>query len=189
MALNVKINFEDCYEINSISNDLSLFEFNTFLINDEEVSLGIKINSESHAFLPDVFNLAFGPLNEHKKIDDKVKLHHKNHSKVFSTIVFAAFTFLEGNKDKYLGIDGSNNARAYMYYRCIQNNFDYLSDIFDIYGVNYYVRILRKIKDEDFTYPIDEDDIKPFIEKIDKNIKIQADKLYNYFIFKLKSVN
>lgn len=187
MALNVKINFDDCYEINTISNDLSFFEFNTYLINDDEVSLGIKISTESHAFLPDVFNLAFGPLNENKGIDDKVKLHHKNHSKVFSTIVFAAFTFLEENKDKYLGIDGSNNARAYMYYRCIQNNFDYLSDIFDIYGVNYYVRILRKIKDEDFTYPIDEEDIKPFIDKIDKNETIQADKLYNYFIFKSKS--
>jgi hypothetical protein len=187
MALNVKINFDDCYEINSISSDLSLFEFNTFLINDNEVALGVKISSESHTFLPDVFNLAFGPLKAHKEIDDKIKLQHKNHSKVFSTIVFAAFTFLEENKDKYLGIDGSNNARAYMYYRCIQNNYDYLSDLFDIYGVNYYVRILRKIKDEDFTYPIDADDIKPFIEKIDKNVTVQSDKMYNYFIFRLKA--
>ena len=149
--------------------------------------LGIKINTESQAFLPDVFNLAFGPLNENKEIDDKIKLHHKNHSKVFSTIVFSAFTFLEANKDKYLGIDGSNNARAYMYYRSIQNNFNYLSEIFDIYGVNYYVRVLRKLKDEDCTYPIDETDIRPFIEKIDKNEIIQSNKLYNYFIFKLKS--
>ncbi len=187
MALNVKINFDECYEIKTISKDLSFFEFNTFLINDDEVMLGIKISSESHAFLPDVFNLAFGPFNERKEIDDKVKFQHKNHSRVFSTIVFAAFTFLEENKHKYLGIDGSNNARAYMYYRCIQNNFDYLSDIFDIYGVNYYVRVLRKIKDEDYTYPIDEEDIKPFIEKIDSNVSIQSEKLYNYFIFKLKS--
>jgi hypothetical protein len=187
MALNVKINFEECYEIETLSNDLSLSKFNTVLKTGEETPLGIQISNTVHQYLPDVYNLAFGPLNETNQIDDKAKLYHDNHSKVFSTIIFTALTFLTENKEKYLGIDGSNNARAYMYYRCIQNNFDYLNQFFNIYGVNYYVRVLRKLKDEDDSHPVDDIDLKAIPEVIEKNRMIPADKLYNYFIFKLKA--
>ena len=148
--------------------------------------LGIQISNTVHPYLPDVYNLAFGPLIDDIKIDDKAKLYHENHSKVFSTIIFTALAFLTENKQKYLGIDGSNNARAYMYFRCIQNNYDYLSQFFNIYGVNYYVRILRKLKDEDNSYPVDSNDLRAIPERIEKTVFIQSDKLYNYFIFNIK---
>jgi hypothetical protein len=186
MALNVKINFEDCFEIETLTSDLSLSRFSTVLKNDTQIPLGIQISNMVHPHLPDVYNLAFGPLIDDNKIDDKIKLQHQNHSKVFSTIIFTALTFLTENKEKFLGIDGSNNARAYMYYRCIQNNFDYLSQFFNIYGVNYYLRVLRKLKDDDETYPIDVTDLKAVPQKIEKDVLIKADKLYNYFIFNLK---
>ncbi len=186
MALNVKINFEDCYEIETLSSDLSLSRFNTILKTGEQVPLGIQISNTVHPYLPEVYNLAFGPLIEENRIDDKAKMHHENHSKVFSTIIFTGLTFLTENREKYLGIDGSNNARAYMYYRCIQNNFDYLSQFFNIYGVNYYIRVLRKLKDEDESHPVDGDDLKAIPEIIEKGTFITPDKLYNYFIFKLK---
>lgn len=98
-------------------------------------------------------------MNDQGEINDKAKLHHADHSKAFSTIIFAGMTYLQENPTKFLGIDGSNNARAYMYYRCIQNNFDYLTQHFKIYGVNYFVRILRKAKDEDLVSPIDSQDV------------------------------
>lgn len=186
MALNVKINFEDCYDIETLTSDLSLSKFNTVLKNSDQISLGIQISNTVHPYLPEVYNLAFGPLMDHNKIDDKIKLQHSNHSKVFSTIIFTLLTFLTENKEKYLGIDGSNNARAYMYYRCIQNNFDYLTQFFNLYGVNYYVRVLRKLKDEDETHPIDNGDLKAIPEKIEKNVYIRSERLYNYFIFNLK---
>ncbi|MBX2920680.1 MAG: hypothetical protein KF746_00710 [Chitinophagaceae bacterium] len=186
MALNIKINLEDCYDIETLANDLSLSRFNTVLKDGSLVSLGIQISNTVHPHLPDVHNLAFGPLVDNNKIDDKIKLQHSDHSKVFSTIIFTALTFLTENKEKYLGIDGSNNARAYMYYRCIQNNFDYLSQFFNVYGVNYYVRVLRKLRDEDGGHPIDGHDLKAIPQKIEKNAVISADRLYNYFIFNVK---
>ena len=100
------------YDIETITSDLSLSKFNTVLKNEENVTLGVRINNEVHPYLIEVYNLSFGQLTEENSIDDKAKLHHKNHSKVFSTIVFTALSFLSQNKDKYLGIDGSNNARA-----------------------------------------------------------------------------
>lgn len=186
MALNVKINFDDCYEIETLSSDLSLSKFTTILKEGEEVPLAVQISNTVHPFIADVYNLAFGPLTDDNRIDDKAKLQHKNHSKVFSTIIFTALTFLTENKEKFLGIDGSNNARAYLYYRCIQNNFDYLNQFFVIYGVNYYVRVLRKLKDDDDGHPIDSNDLKPIPELIEKDAIIPAEKLYNYFIFKIK---
>jgi hypothetical protein len=119
MALNVKINFDDCYDIETLTSDLSLSKFTTVLKNTGQIPLGIQISNTVHPHLPEVYNLAFGPLVDGNTIDDKVRLQHENHSKVFSTIIFTALTFLTENKEKYLGIDGSNNARAYMYYRCI----------------------------------------------------------------------
>lgn len=186
MALNVKINFDERYQITDISDDLSSYSFTTVLHDGSSAALAVQINGASHHLMPDVYNLAFGPLNEKGEIDDKAKLQHADHSKVFSTIVFAGMTFLTENPSKFLGIDGSNNARAYMYYRCIQNNFDYLNQIFKIYGVKYYLRILRKIKDKDDSYPIDKQDLIALPTFIEDPKHIPPEKLYNYFIFKLK---
>lgn len=186
MALNVKINFENCYEVDDVSDDYSSCSFTTVLNDDTNVLLGVQIDQEAHHLMPDVYNLAFGPFNEKGEIDDQAKLTHADHSKVFSTIVLAAMSFLAEHPNKFVGIDGSNNARAYMYYRCIQNNFAYLSKYFKIYGVNYYARILRKKNDQDKTYPIDGHEWKAFPVLIENPINIRPDKLYNYFIFSLK---
>lgn len=185
IGLNVKLNFDDCYDIIESRPDLKLHRFKTVLKNGSEATLGISISENSHPFLPEVYNLAFGPIDKNNNIDDSVKLTHENLSKVFSTIVFTALTFLTENPNTYLGIDGSNNARAFMYYRCINNNFDYLSQYFTLLGVNYYVRILRRVNDEDDGSPIDNEDILAIPTVITKGKLIPCDKLYNYFIFKL----
>jgi hypothetical protein len=185
MALNVKLNFDECYEIENISSDLLFSRFNTLLKDGNSVALGIEISDTEHPYLPGVFNLAFGPFNE-DKIDDQAKLYHQNHSKVFSTILFAALSFLSKNKDKYLGIDGSSNARTYMYYRCIQNNYAYLNRFFIMYGVKYYVRVLRKEDNSDDLFPVDGSDLKAITEIIEKEPYVKGNNLYNYFIFKLK---
>jgi len=185
MALNIKIDFNDCYPVRTLNENFSLSFFNSTLQTGEKIPIGINISDEPHPLIPNVYNLAFGPLKANNQIDDKVKLYHQDHSKLFSTIVFTGLSFLRSNREKFLGIDGSNNARTYMYYRCIQNNYEYLKQFMNIYGVNYYIRILRKIKEEDDCFPFDEEDIKALPQTIVRHLPIKHEKLHNYFIFNL----
>lgn len=186
MALNIKIDFNDCYPVRTLNENFSLSSFISTLQTGEAIPIGINISDEPHPLIPNVYNLAFGPLGVNNQIDDKVKLCHLNHSKLFSTIVLTGLSFLRDNEDKFLGIDGSNNARAYMYYRCIQNNFDYLNRFMNIYGVNYYIRILRKVDEKDDEHPFDEEDILAMPQAINKEPLLKYGKLYNYFIFNSK---
>jgi len=141
MASRVKIDFDTLYDIDQISADLKYSSFDTVLQNGRKVSLSTKISNQSHELLPYVYNLAFGPLNKQGKIDDKAEISHSDYSRVFSTILFAGLTYLKSNPEHYLGIDGSDNARAYFYYRAIKRNFGYLNQHFRMFGVKYYVRI------------------------------------------------
>ncbi|WEK34935.1 MAG: hypothetical protein P0Y53_20800 [Candidatus Pseudobacter hemicellulosilyticus] len=185
MALSPKIDFDNLYEIEHISPDLKLSSFHTELDTGDVVPLVVKISNQTHALLPNVYNLAFGPLNPKGKIDDKAELAHHNYSKVFSTILFTAFAYLKTNPGHYLGIDGSDNARAYFYYRALQRNFAFLNRHFNMYGIKYFVRITRFGKTQ-YDNPFDFEDIIPYPFKIDKDARISQDHMYNYFIFNMK---
>jgi hypothetical protein len=185
MSVSLKIDFNNLYEIDNISTDLRFSSFKSSLNSGQEVPLVVKISNESHALLPNVYNLAFGPLNSKGKIDDKAELRHIDYSKVFSTILFSALAYLKNNPDHYLGIDGSDNARAYFYYRAIQRNFRYLDNHFRMFGIKYFVRITRFGKTQ-YDNPFDFEDIMPYPFRIDKGSKISQDQMYNYFIFNLK---
>ena len=60
---------------------------------------------------------------------------------------------------------------------CIQNNFDYLDSFLTIYGVNYYLRVLR-----DGSNDYDPEDLPAFPEAVVKGQSISPKKLFNYFI-------
>lgn len=186
MSASFTIDFESLYEIEQISEDLKYASFKTQLQNGNPLQLVTKISNQTHALLPDVYNLAFGPLNKKGKIDDKAELNHMDYSRVFSTILFTALTYLKSNPDHYLGVDGSDNARAYFYYRAIQRNFPYLDQHFRIFGVKYFVRISRFGKTQ-YDNPFDFDEILPYPYRIRKNDKISQDQMFNYFIFTLRS--
>ncbi|MBO9201522.1 MULTISPECIES: DUF6934 family protein [Niastella] len=183
MALNIKIDLDDSYTRRSLYQDSLLTTFDTTLKNGDVVPIAVKISDVSHPLLPNVYNLGFGPLGPDNRIDDKIKLYHQNYSRLFSTIILSGISFLKNNPDKLLGIDGSNNARAYLYYRCILNNNDYLRQYLNIYGVNYYIRMLRKFKEGDL--PFDVEDILATPNVVSKGTQIRPEKLYNYFIFNL----
>lgn len=182
MALNIRIDLDNKYERILLDKECRGSTFESTLIDGTTVKLGIKISKDEDAEMADVYNLAFGPVDDNFKVDDKAKLAHQDHSKVFSTIVFAALSFLEEHKGKYIGIDGSNTARAYMYYRCIQNNYNYLNSLFNIYGVNFFLRVLHN-----GSLSCDPKDWLRLPKLILPGEQIQADKLYNYIIFTLKS--
>ena len=185
MAVVVKLDFDNSYHLEPVSGDLRISTFRTELQDGTEIPLKVEINKEPHELLPGVFNLAFGPMNEKGKIDDKAELSHKDYSKVFSSILLTGMIYLTKNKDHYLGIDGSNNSRAYLYYRFLQKNYDYLSKFFKMYGLKYYVRISRFGKNQ-YDNPFDFKDILPGIDKIEKGMRLNPEFMYNYFIFNLK---
>ena len=185
MGLNVKIDLKNVYSIVLEDRQQRASAFDTVLISGEKVRLGIKIAHTSHPLIPNAYNLAFGPLKADGSIDDKVRLSHQDYSKVFSTVLLETIAYLEERPDSYVGIDGSDNARAYMYYRCIQNNFTYLGSIFTIIVVNYYIRMLRQ--GEDGNCDLDTDDMHTKYKEVEANEIINPEKLYNYFIFNLKT--
>ena len=184
MKLNIIINFEDTYEIENISEDLSKFQFTTRNREGKEIVLFVIITKNSNPFLPSVYNLAFGPLDEDGRIDDKAVIKHESSAKVYSTLLLGALTFLNAVPDSFVGIDGSNLVRACLYYSLFQNNYDYLAQYFNVIGVNYYVRLLRGEESGDpFITDNEEFATQPF--KIAKHLQITRRKLYNYFVFNL----
>ena len=187
MGLNVKIDFKNVYRIIAKDAGQRVSEFDTILLSSEKVRLGIRISHTPHPLISNAYNLAFGPIKGNSSIDDKARLSYEDYSKVFSTVLLEAIFFLMEYPGIYVGIDGSDNARAYMYYRCIQNNFTYLSSIFTITGVNYYIRMLRE--GEDGNCDLDTGDMHTKYKEIEANEIIDPKKLYNYFIFNLNPVN
>lgn len=185
MSVAVKLDFDNPYDIEPLSEDMRISIFKTELQDGTQIPLKVEISKEPHELLPGAFNLAFGPMNERGKIDDKAELSHKSYSKVFSSILLAALLYLANNRDHYLGIDGSNNARAYLYYRFLQSNYDYLNKFFNMYGLKYYVRISRFGKNQ-YADPFDFKDILPGTVRMKKDMKIDPEFMYNYFIFKIK---
>ena len=51
--------------------------------------------------------------------------------------------FLQENPYTSIGIDGSNDVRAYLYHRMFVTNYDYLKNYFFTIGVDWYVKLLR----------------------------------------------
>lgn len=178
MSVAVKLDFDNPYNIEPVSRDSRINFFQTELQDGTQIPLKVEISSQPHELLPGVFNLAFGPVN------DKAELPHKDYSKVFSSIHVIGLMYLTKNKDHYLGIDGSNNARAYLYYRLLQKNFEYLDQFIKIYGLKYYVRISRFGKNQ-YDNPFDFKDILPGTDRITKDMRLNPEFMYNYFIFNL----
>jgi hypothetical protein len=185
MAARVKIDFENVYKLEAATPDLKLGSFRTRLENDEEVLLNIQVSNVAHELLSNVYNLSFGPLDKRGKINDRAELTHIDYSKVFSTILLSAFTYLKHNTNQYLGVDGSDNNRAFFYYRAMMRNFSYLDRNFNMYGIKYFVRISRLGKTQ-YDNPFDFDNIISESYKITPDHQISQHSMYNYFVFGLK---
>lgn len=182
MNLDVKIDFDDVYEIEWLAPDFSYGRFNSPTKNGP-VELYVSIVVSTNQFLGEIPNLAFGPLREDGTIDDDAKIKHENNSKVYSTMLFAALTYLNTKNLNFIGIDGSNHIRALLYYKVLQLNFDYLAHYFQVAGVKYYIRLLRGFHKSD---PLiaDHDDITSIPMRLTKFHRIENRKLFNYFVMK-----
>jgi hypothetical protein len=182
----IKIDLDDTFDAITASEDLKRFTFNSELKDDTNLELHVLISDHPDPFLPNVFNLAFGPLGKDNEIDDTIAVCHKNINKVFSTVLLFAITFLEDNNDKQysIGIDGSDERRAYLYHRMFRYNYGTLSDTIVAVGVDWYVKLLRNGKDierDSNGLPL----FKPRPEPFD--LKRNPRDLYRYYIFSLNN--
>lgn len=140
----VRIDLENTIEPHFVSEDLTEYSFNSDLRKGKGIAeLHVHIKKHPDPLLPNVYNLAFGPLREDGKINDTIKLEHTDINKIFSTIILFSITFLRNYPDRSVGMDGSNEARAYLYHRIIKSNQKELSDYVVCVGVDWYVRLLR----------------------------------------------
>lgn len=182
----IKVDLDDTFDATSASENLKRFTFYTELKDNTNLELHVLISEHPDPLLPNVFNLAFGPLGKDNKIDDKIAVRHKNINKVFSTILLFAITFLVDNTDKEysIGIDGSNETRAYLYHRMFRFNNDSLCDAIITVGVDWYVKLLRNgtdIERDSDGLPL----FKPRPEPFD--LKRNPRDLYRYYIFSLNN--
>lgn len=176
----ITINLEDVFEPEAVSEDLSQFIFESELMDGSKVILKMKIVFLEDPLLPNVYNLAFGP-PDGDAINDHIKLKHKNTNKVFSSIILYAITYLKQYPDRIIGIDGSNDTRAYLYHRMFATNYGYLKDILITIGLDWYVRLLRN-----GTIEVDNEDLpffKPKPEPFD--LLRKTDDLYRYYTIQL----
>jgi len=178
----IKINLEDTYEPILINDDITEFKFNSELRSGEIIDLYVRFEKINDPFLPDVYNLAFGPIDSNNVIDDSIKMNHVNLNKLFSTIILFSITFLDHYQEVSVGIDGSNDSRAYLYHRMFESNQEELKEILITIGVDWYVRLLRNGNVE-----VDHDGVpffKPKPEPFDLTRK--ASDLYRYYLIALK---
>lgn len=178
----ITINFEETFEPVSIESDFSKMIFNSPQVDGTDKQILVRIDPHPDPYLPNVFNLGFGPPDEDGNFHDNIRLKHAENDKVFSTVLFHGLTFLQVNPELTLGIDGSDDIRATMYHLMFKSNREYLSDFFVGIGVDWYVRVYR-----DWSYEVDTSGSilsKPKPELF--NYERTRHDLYRYYMFHLK---
>lgn len=147
-----------------------------------DVLIKIEISPYGDPLLPNVFNLAFGPLSASGEIDDTAKINHQNKNKVFSTILLFSLVYLQSSPDVVIGIDGSNDVRAYLNHRMFLTNREYLNEYFITIGVDWYFKLLR-----DNTVEMDEGGFPYFKPKPEPfDYQRPARNLYRYYMYQIK---
>lgn len=177
-----KIDLDNTYEPKYVSDGLDHFIVESETIDGAFIDLHVNISAINNDYLSNVFNLGFGPLNANGEIDDQAKIKHKYVDKVISTMILLGITYLNDDKEKYIGIDGSNDIRAYMYHRMFRYNLEDLSELLSVAGVDWYVKLLRNqtdIERDEKNDPL----FKPRPEQFD--IERDAKDMYRYYMFKL----
>jgi hypothetical protein len=181
----VEINFDNTYELLATASNLREATFNSYDKVGNPVLLKILIDPTHYPLLPNVYNLCFGPLKDDGTIDDMAQISHQNLNKVFSTIIFFSLTFLQENPNITIGLDGSDDVRAYLYHRMFRSNKASLDEYFVALGADWFVRLLRN---DDYERNADGSAFfKPRPEPFD--YQRPARDLYRYYMFYLRNNN
>ena len=179
----ITLNLDDTILPHYVGHDLMDFRFNAPQKNGGVIELVVQIRDIDDPLLPDVYNIGFGPPDGSESFRDDISLQHLSPGKVFSTVMVLAITFLERNPSLFIGIDGSDDRRAYLYHRMFRYNNSYLRDTLGLTGVDWYVRLLRNgdVERDLSGHPY----FKPRPEAFD--FRRKANDLYRYYLINLKA--
>lgn len=182
MSLKVTVSFEDTFLPNTLEADFTGMSFISPQKDGSEVELFISIKPHPDPELPNVFNLGFGPSDGKGSFQDDVRLRHADIDKVFSTVLFLSFLFLQENPHFTIGLDGSNDSRAILYHLMFKSNEKYFNDYFISIGVDWYVRIFRDdtYEQDEYGYYIKRPRPEPF------DYTRTRHDLYRYYMFRLQ---
>ncbi|NML20961.1 hypothetical protein HHL16_08755 [Pseudoflavitalea sp. G-6-1-2] len=178
--MKVKIDLEDTYELLLITPDLREAAFHSCDKKGNAVLMKIQLKPAMIGLLPDVYNLSFGPPLPNGTIDDSAEISHDDLNKLFSSIILFALTFLRANPESSIGLDGSDDVRAYLYHRIFIGNRTYLSEYLKAFGVDWFARLMRsgdiERKNDGAVF------FKPQSELLDSHRP--AIDLYRYYVFR-----
>lgn len=119
------------YELTA-ENELMFFEF---------VSIGEKghiknVIEFSETNVDDVYNLAFGDLDENKgKISDTVITNNGDSSKVLATVASSVYAFTAERPKAWVFATGSTKVRTRLYRMGLANNLEEISKDFYVFGL------------------------------------------------------
>lgn len=178
----IKLNLNETYKHHSVDEDLLNMTFYSPGIDQSNTLIKVELRPYPDFQLQNVYNLAFGPLNEKNKLDDTAKIKHADTDKMFSTVLVFGLMFLQKYPGLRIGLDGSSDSRAYLYHRMFQTNRDHLNEYFVALGVDWFVRLLRNgnVEREENGSAF----FKPRPELF--NYERTPHDLYNYYIFYLR---
>ncbi|MBC7758981.1 MAG: hypothetical protein H7069_09000 [Phormidesmis sp. FL-bin-119] len=178
----ITIDFENSYVPLTVDPAFTSMTFNSPQTDGSEELIVVQLQPYPISKLPNVYNLGFGPSDGDGSFRDNVPLRHADRNKVFSTIMVLALAFLQANPDHFIGLDGSDDARARIYHMIFRSNIPQLEEYFETIGLDYFVKQLRSgdlETDENGAYVY-----IPFPQSFDYSRS--SNKLYRYYMFYLK---
>lgn len=128
----------------------------------------IKVVQFARTSNPDIFNLAFGNLQD-GRLDEDCIVDNKDRNKILATVAATVYEFTATYPEKYIFFVGTTPQRSRLYRMAISINWTKLSADFDIYGVVFipfgvdkepfvagkdYIGFLVKRKAREFVHPV-----------------------------------
>jgi hypothetical protein len=188
LQMRIDLDLKDTYEIETCDPERTEFVFSSPVVGGSTVRILVRIRLVRDPFLNEFINLSYGPpikIDGMTMVDDFASIQHVNLSKALSTVLLCVLRYLESNPEDFIGINGSDFRRSYLYYRIMQRNLPYLKKIFKLSGAKFFVRALRGWdKHSDIKLNFQELIYTP--HEINKIPLIDYRYLYNYFFISLK---
>ncbi|UYQ95670.1 hypothetical protein MKQ68_11205 [Chitinophaga horti] len=182
----ITIDLNNTYQLtaNIINPKISTAEFLAPQLTGCDVLMRLTIIPYPDPYLPRVYNLSMGPPIGRDKVDDRVRLKHRDSSCVFSTAILFALSFLTDYPDSLIGLDGSDDLRAILYHSMFVSNRTTMNKFFTSIGVDWYVKLLQNRSD------VERDQLgqalfKPKTESFD--YQRDRSELYTYYLLSLKN--
>ncbi len=125
-----------------MQNDKYSFSFDTDLINFRFDSVGTKgvipklVMYQKIDEDPDVYNLAFGDLDENTNdIDDTIITNNGDSEKVLVTVASTVLVFTHKYPDAWIVLEGSSKSRTRLYQMGISKYLEEIKNDFNVFGL------------------------------------------------------